>query len=84
VSPWSPRQRHWLAAMGFVPLACRPPRAHAAARLGALALPARLRLRLEHWAGAAWPDWPAPAGNPAEAGFKRALWRRIRDGRRGR
>lgn len=85
MSLWSPEQRRWLAALGFTPLRARDAAAAAAAsrRLGELGLPTRLRSRLEHWSGAAWLDWPAPAGGPDEAGFKRALWRRIRNGRRG-
>jgi len=78
MNPWPSPHRQWLQAMGFTPMVRRaktPP-------LGALDLPLRLRERLEHWAGSVWCDWPAPPGTPQEAAFKRALWRRVRDGRR--
>lgn len=81
MSLWSPAQRQWLQAMGFTPLLRRPAGAFVPL-LGALELPPRLRQRLEHWAGRRWCDWPAPPGAPQEAAFKRALWRRLRDGRR--
>lgn len=85
MSLWSPEQQRWLVALGFTPLRARDTAVAAVVspRLGELNLPTRLRSRLEHWSGAAWRDWPAPAGGPDEAGFKRALWRRIRNGRHG-
>lgn len=81
MNPWSPMQGHWLLALGFTPLIRRSAGAEQR-RLGALDLPPRLSQRLEYWAAAAWCDWPAPPGTPQEAAFKRALWRRVRDGRR--
>lgn len=51
--------------------------------MSSLGLPPQLRGGLERWVGALWSDWPAPEGRPADAGFKRALWRRVRDWRRG-
>jgi hypothetical protein len=51
--------------------------------LAAMALPPRLRGGLERWVGALWAEWPSPQGRPGDAAFKRALWRRVRDWRRG-
>ena len=46
-------------------------------------LPWRWRGGLERWVGALWAEWPSPQGRPGDAAFKRALWRRVRDWRRG-
>lgn len=46
-------------------------------------LPQQLRVGLERWVGAAWQEWLSPPGRPADAAFKRSLWRRVRDERRG-
>jgi len=81
MNPWPSPQWQWLQAMGFTPMVRRPAGAETPP-LGALDLPPRLCQRLEHWAGRVWCDWPAPPGTPQEAAFKRALWRRVRDGRR--
>ncbi len=81
---WSPLQRRALEALGHAPVQRRTVVAPgAAAPLAALALPPKLRGGLERWVGALWSEWPAPAGRPADAAFKRALWRRVRDWRRG-
>lgn len=80
---WAPLQRRALEAMGYSLLRVReaPPRGGAPLRQHAL--PPRLRSGLERWVGALWNDWPAPEGRPGDAAFKRALWRRVRDWRRG-
>lgn len=74
----SPLQRRALEAMGFAPMRLR-----AGVALREVELPQRLRGGLERWVGAQWAQWPAPPGVPGDAGFKRALWRRVRDGRCG-
>ena len=81
---WSPLQRRALDALGYALLQRRPAAGPSATgALGGVALPPKLRGGLERWVGALWSDWPAPAGRPSEAAFKRALWRRVRDWRRG-
>ncbi|HAI58255.1 MAG TPA: hypothetical protein DCM32_00040 [Xanthomonadaceae bacterium] len=82
---FSPLQRRALAAMGLDPLRRRagPPVAAGGPALGELALPSRMRGGLDRWVGGLWSNWPAPPGQPGEAAFKRALWRRVRDWRRG-
>lgn len=80
---WSPLQRRVLEALGHSPVQRRSAGAGMAEPLAATALPPRLRGGLERWVGALWADWPAPQGRPGDAAFKRALWRRVRDWRRG-
>lgn len=81
---WSPFQRRALAALGLTPMAQRGSVSPAAMTpLGSVTLPPKLRGGLERWVGGLWSEWPAPEGRPTEAGFKRALWRRVRDWRRG-
>lgn len=84
----SPLQRRALEAMGFAPMRLRVGEragdpSPAGGVLREVELPLRLRGGLERWVGAQWADWPAPPGVPGDAGFKRALWRRVRDGRCG-
>lgn len=83
---WSPLQRRALDGLGLTPMQRRgaAPAAAMGPRLASLGLPPKLRSGLERWVGALWCDWPAPEGRPADAGFKRALWQRVRDWRRGR
>ncbi len=69
--------------MGYAVLERRPSASQEAASLARVALPPGLRHGLERWVGTLWSDWPAPSGEPKDAAFKRALWRRIRDWRRG-
>lgn len=78
---FSPLQRRALEAMGLTLLRRRT--ADAATALGEQGLPPRVRGSLERWVGGQWSEWPAPPGRPGDAGFKRALWRRVRDWRRG-
>lgn len=80
---WSPLQRRVLQALGHAPVQRRAPVTGGAQPLAAVVLPPRLRGGLERWVGALWTEWPAPEGRPADAAFKRALWRRVRDWRRG-
>ena len=80
---WSPLQRRALEALGHAPMRLRTSTASSSEPLAQMALPPRLRGGLERWVGALWSDWPAPEGRPADAAFKRALWRRVRDWRRG-
>ncbi|WP_461059735.1 hypothetical protein [Silanimonas algicola] len=81
---WSPLQRRALEALGHAPVQRRTvPVPGMATPLAGLVLPPKLRGGLERWVGALWGEWPAPAGRPADAAFKRALWRRVRDWRRG-
>jgi hypothetical protein len=80
---FSPLQRRALEAMGYALVAPRARAGGVGGVLGQQALPPRLRSGLERWVGALWSEWPAPAGRPADAAFKRALWRRVRDWRRG-
>jgi hypothetical protein len=80
---WSPLQRRVLEAMGLALVQPRVMPGRPGAPLRQLELPARLRGGLERWVGALWADWPAPDGRPGDAAFKRALWRRVRDWRRG-
>jgi len=80
---WSPWQRRALEAMGHFPLQRRSPASGSTPPLAAVPLPPRLRGGLERWVGALWAEWPAPTGRPGDAAFKRALWRRVRDWRRG-
>jgi len=79
---WSPLQRRALEAMGYALVAARGPTLVAGDSLGQGELPPKLRGGLERWVGTLWSDWPAPPGQPGEAAFKRALWRRVRDWRR--
>jgi hypothetical protein len=69
--------------MGYALMQARPAPARAGASLSRHELPPKLRNGLERWVGALWADWPAPEGRPGDAAFKRALWRRVRDWRRG-
>lgn len=78
-----PLQRRALAAMGYTLVQRRGDVAAAGPALSMLDLPPRLRGGLERWVGAQWAGWPAPEGTPADAAFKRDLWRRVRDWRRG-
>jgi hypothetical protein len=81
---WSPLQRRALEALGLTPVQRRgSASAMTTPSLASLTLPPKLRGGLERWVGALWNDWPAPEGRPEDAGFKRALWRRVRDWRRG-
>ena len=83
---WSPAQRQALEAMGFQPLRRIAPSVPGEAPTRLLAdveLPRSLRDGLERWMGPAWQQCPAPPGRFGDAAFKRALWRRIRDWRRG-
>lgn len=80
---WTPLQRRALQAMGYALLQVRAAPARAGVPLRQHELPPRLRGGLERWVGALWADWPAPGGRPGDASFKRALWRRVRDWRRG-
>lgn len=81
---WSPLQHRALEALGYTPVQRRSPTGRVAAgALGGVTLPPKLRGGLERWVGALWSDWPAPEGRPSDAAFKRALWRRVRDWRRG-
>ena len=80
---FSPFQQRALAAMGYALVQRRGVREAAGPALSTLGLPPRLRGGLERWVGAQWAGWPAPEGGPADAAFKRALWRRVRDWRRG-
>jgi hypothetical protein len=80
---WSPLQRRALAAMGYGLMQPRAAPPQAGVALSSHALPPKLRGGLERWVGALWADWPAPEGRPGDAAFKRALWRRVRDWRRG-
>ncbi|WP_397573176.1 hypothetical protein [Silanimonas sp.] len=80
---WSPLQRRVLEALGHAPVQRRSASAGMAEPLAAMALPPRLRGGLERWVGALWAEWPSPQGRPGDAAFKRALWRRVRDWRRG-
>jgi hypothetical protein len=84
VTRWSPAQRQCLDAMGYVV----PERRTMAVASGPVALrdvslPPRLRAGLERWMGPGWQEWPVPDAPAMGADFKRALWRRIRDWRRG-
>lgn len=78
-------QRRALEAMGYALVASRglDPAAAAGGTLGQHGLPPHLRCGLERWVGALWSEWPVPSGAPGDAAFKRALWRRVRDWRRG-
>ena len=81
---WSAGQRQCLESMGYVV----PERRGASADGGPavlrdLPLPPRVRAGLDRWMGPGWHDWAAPKLPATGAGFKRALWRRIRDWRRG-
>lgn len=80
---WSPLQRRALEAMGFALVQARAAAPRAGAALSRHELPPKLRSGLERWVGALWSEWPAPEGLPSDAAFKRALWRRVRDWRRG-
>lgn len=80
---WSPLQRRALDALGFTLVEARAVPSRAGAPLRQVELPVRLRSGLERWVGGLWAEWPAPAGQPRDAAFKRALWRRVRDWRRG-
>ena len=83
MTDWSPLQHRALAAMGYSLLAVRGARAVAGKPLATLELPKTLRSCLERWVGGQWAEWPAPEGQPGDAQFKRALWLRVRDWRRG-
>jgi hypothetical protein len=77
-------QQRALEALGFDLWVRRvPASAGEPVPLADLDLPPGLRARLERWVGAQWRGWPAPGGAPRDAAFKRALWRRVRDWRRG-
>ncbi len=80
---WSPLQRRALASMGYTLWRVAAAAPAQGASLGVRGLPPALRRGLERWVGALWVDWPTPEGQPADAAFKRALWRRVRDWRRG-
>jgi hypothetical protein len=80
---FSPLQRRALAALGYVVVAARAGGAASAPRLADRGVPPKVRGGLDRWVGGLWGDWPAPPGADGEAAFKRALWRRIRDWRRG-
>ena len=80
---FSPFQQRALAAMGYALVQRRGAVAVSGPSLSTLGLSPRLRSGLERWVGAQWGEWPAPGGKPADAAFKRALWRRVRDWRRG-
>ena len=80
-TPWSPRQRQWLAALGYTLYEVAPvpavPLQHAllrAAGRDAAAADARVVLRA----------LPAPDALRGDARAKRALWPRLRALRRGR
>lgn len=78
-----PLARRSLEAMGYALWVRRGAVPVAAPRLAERGLPPVLRARLERWVGALWQEWPVPEGTPRDAAFKRALWRRVRDWRRG-
>lgn len=80
---WSLLQRRALDALGLAPMRPRVVAAQPGAPLARMDLPPRLRGGLERWVGGLWAEWPAPDGQPRDAAFKRALWRRVRDWRRG-
>lgn len=80
---WTPRQRRALQAMGYALLQVRAPAAQAGAQLRQHELPPAVRDGLERWVGSLWGVWPVPEGHAGDASFKRALWRRVRDWRRG-
>ena len=80
---WSPWQRRVLDALGHALVQRRAPALVGGQPLSAVVLPPKLRGGLERWVGALWSEWPAPEGQPGDAAFKRALWRRVRDWRRG-
>lgn len=79
---WTPLQRRALEAMGYAVMQARGT-GGSATPLAEAGLPPGLRRGLERWVGALWGEWPKPAGHPGDAAFKRALWCRIRDWRRG-
>lgn len=78
-----PLVRRSLEAMGYPLWVRRSTVLKPAPRLAERGLPPVLRARLERWVGALWQEWSAPEGTPRDAAFKRALWRRVRDWRRG-
>lgn len=82
MSRHSPQQRVALEAMGLTVWRLAPAfRQGREPRLGDGELPRGLVAALDLRAGADWRDWPLPEGDPGEARFKRALWRRLRDRR---
>ena len=84
MTAWSSAQRRCLEAMGYgVPERRTVAAASGPVALRDLPLPPRLRAGLERWMGPGWQEWAAPEAPANGADFKRALWRRIRDWRRG-